>query len=247
VTRQENVTQIYQIVPAKTGVYQTETVGSVYLYRQDDWYYYESFYGGTEEIRLEKNKIYYLVLDDSYDSFKYSLLTEEQEGQTEYTITLQKGQTLRIPGLYQNDRWYSFDHATSSNPSVIRISDSRMELRETGTATVTVTYDYDKERVFHITVTTGNTLVLPAQLQTIETDAFNGDTSARFVKLGENVDTVKSGAFANIGSICLTVENCYTTFENGVFTNSQPVIICEDGGYVPSYCRNNGIPYFFYR
>ena len=240
VNGQESGTSIYQIVPGKTGMYELEAEGWVGLYRAGQYDCQVSMGNETRYSRLEAGQTYYAVLEGSYASFKYTLDIEEK---TELTISLQKGQTLRIPDLYRNDRWISFDHAWSSDKSVIRTDWNRMVLRQEGTADVTVIYDNDTQIVYHINVVTGNTLVLPEQLVTIEEDAFNGDASAKFVKLGYNVQSVKRGAFANTGNICLTVENDYTEFEAGVFSHSNPVIICNDG-HVAWYCRNNGIPFF---
>lgn len=240
---EESAYKIYRIVPGKTGIYEAEAEGYVYLYRENDWDCYKYFNSGKDTVRLEKGKTYYVVLDDYYDSFKYTLSSEEQ---TEFTVSMPKGMSLEIRDLYRNNNNIYVDYATSSDRNVIQISDNRMNLVKNGTATVKVTYENNEQYVYHITVTDGAMLALPEQLQTIEAEAFSGDTSAKIIKLGGNVQTVKRGAFANMGNVCLIIESSNIQFEAGAFANTTPVIICVSVE-AEWYCRNNGIPYFYFR
>lgn len=242
VTVAENGTHIYQFIPNITGTYQLETEGSCHLYRLGSMSEFRELYNESLTARMDAGEVYYAVIYENGSSFRYTLM---QEVQTEYTITLQPGKSLRFPELYINGDWIPVNYARTDNRSIVSVESDVLNIRKAGTANVTVSYGNGTQRVYHITATTGNTLVLPDELQVIEADAFNGDTSVRFMKLGDYVYTVERGAFANMGSINVTVENAYTTFEEGVFTNSSPLVICHDWGYVESYCMNHGIPYLY--
>ena len=241
VTGPESGVSIYQFIPTVTGMYEIETEGWVSVYRPNQWDSYLNLGYETQTTRLTEGQIYYAVLDDPDDSFKVSI---QQEEQTAYTITLLKGQNVRIPSLYLDNEWINFSHAVSNDRNVIRINSDRMYVQAEGSTDVTVTYDNGMKRIYHITVVTAaNTVILPAGLQTIEEDAFNGNTSIRFIRLGPNVQEVYSGAFANVGDINVMVENPDTWFSREVFTNSNPVVICYDGN-AAWCCRNYYIPFF---
>ncbi len=242
-TGPENGAAVYQINPAVTGTYEIETNRWVGMYIPGR-YYNDWRFDGIGTVYLEKGQVYYLELR-SGDSFKYTLVNG-QEVQTEYNIILPEGEKLEIPwDRCKGNKWIEFDYAVSSAPSVIRVIDRNVDLRKEGTADLTVGYQDGTEIVYHVTVTTGNTLTMPGGLQTIEADAFNGDASLMFVRIGSSVQTVKRGAFANTGSICLIVEGGNVQFEEGVFSNSNPVIIGE--GDAIWYFRSNGIPCFYFR
>lgn len=233
---------VYQFTPGETGIYKVEAEGYYDVYTQGRWDYEIYLNDTNKSARLEKGRTYYVILDSQSDSFKYTLVRDET---TPYPITLQKGQTLRLPSVYVNNQYCYLEYASSSNTKVVSIRDSRMTVLAEGTATVTAHYDHDVVKKYDITVVSGNTLELPEMLETIEEDAFNGDTGFILVKLGNNVETVKRGAFANAGTINVVVTSYNTYFEDGVFSGSNPVVLCRDGGYLPSYCRDRDIPYFF--
>ena len=48
-----------------------------------------------------------------------------------------------------------------------------------------------------------------------------------------------------MGTICVMIENDWSNIEygDGVFTNTQPVFICEDYGFAAGYCNGHGIPH----
>ena len=231
---------LYQFIPAKTGTYQIDTDYGLNIYRPDDWD--NSMYANPEAntIRLEAGQVYYVILNSPDDSFRFAL---EREQQTEYTITLQKGQTLGIPGLYIHNEWLSFDYAVSSNRQVIRVEGSTMELLADGSADVTAVYENDIQTIFHITVENGTILTLPDGLERIEADAFNGDAKVKTVRIGANVNYVERGAFTNAGDICVIVDGD-PSFESGVFSNSNPVLITYSWSNAVWYCINNDIPFF---
>lgn len=231
---------IYQFVPNSTGFYQIDVDGSCDIYRANAMWTFMNVYDGTQTTKLEAGKTYYAVLSGANSNFKYTLLKEEQ---TEYYITLQPGQNLRIPSMFINYGYSNVNYSRSDDRRVVDVDNSHLYIRKTGTANVTVRYENGHEKVYRITVASGNTLILPNQLQEIEEDAFNGDTSVRFIKLGSNVQTVRSGAFANMGSITVIVDNYYTEFENGVFSNSNPLVICSEDSNVAYYCIDHVIPY----
>ena len=231
---------IYQIVPDNTGYYQIESGGNCSIYLPDSRWEFASFYNMTTTDRLEAGNIYYVVLYEAQDSFKYTLAQEEQ---TEYSFTVKPGQDLWLPPLYINNNSIGVNYLRSDNRSVVSTNGSWLYIQGTGAANLTAVYENGMRRIYHITVANGNTLTLPSMLQEIEADAFNGDTSVRFIELGNNVLTVRNGAFANMGSICVTVENPDTVFESGAFANSNVVVICKDYGYVPPFCNGSGIPY----
>ena len=230
---------IYQFVPAKTGIYQIETEGYVPIYRDG---YFDGLYADNNVLGLDAGQVYYVVLNEMYSSFRYTLIQPEQ---AEYTITLQQGQNYRIPELYVNGYGYTVENSTSDNESVVYNDGYDFETLSAGTANLTVNYTSEMQRIYHITVVNASAFTLPDQLQTIEEDAFDGDTGIRFIRLGSNVQTVKSGAFANTGDITVIVENGNTTFENGVFTNANPLIICAAESNVAWYCNTNRIPYLY--
>lgn len=240
-TRPENSDMvIYRIVPSKTGTYQIETERDVHLYRPGDWWSYRDIYSETITTRLEKGQTYYVMLSNDNSSFKYGLIGEEQN---EFNVVLKKGLELDIPALYINNEWIYKDYAISSKQSVILFDGDRMKVLKEGTADVTIMYSNGTQRVFHITVADGNSLILPDQLTTIEEDAFSGDNSTQFIQLGNNVQTVKNGAFSNMGNITVIVNNSNTVFESGAFKNSNPLVICHNGSTEWS-CIEQGIPYF---
>ena len=235
-------TEIYQFIPSQTGVYMIESEGGYEIYREGSTWTF--LYMGYENIEngLDGGTIYYIVMDSPSDSFRYTLILPEQ---AEYTITLQQGQNYRIPELYVNGYGYTVENSTSDNESVVYNDGYDFETLSAGTANLTVNYTSEMQRIYHITVVNTSAFTLPDQLQTIEEDAFDGDTGIRFIRLGSNVQTVKSGAFANTGDITVIVENGNTTFENGVFTNANPLIICAAESNVAWYCNTNRIPYLY--
>ena len=166
-----------------------------------------------------------------------------QKDREDYNITLPRGQNFWIPDLVINACGYSVDNSISDNQAVVYNDGYYFETLSTGTANLTITYGCQVQRVYHITVIDANIITLPDQLHTIEEDAFNGDIGMRFIRLGGNVQTVKSGAFANTGDITIIVENGNTVFESGAFSNANPLIICQNGSSVAWYCNGNRIPY----
>ena len=198
----------------------------------------------------EGSKVYRCVVADAAGHTAEALVEVRRE--TRIYVTLSNGQDLTIPGLWLENETYGLENETygvesaiSSDRNVIRINGSHMELLTEGDATATVTYSNGLRCVYQITVASGNTLVLPNELQVIETDAFNGDTGVQFVQIDENVGTVASGVFANIGSIQVTVEGNNTSFTGDVFSNSNVAVICHGGSTAEEYCRANEIPYFY--
>jgi hypothetical protein len=238
---EDGIRTIRQFIPDRAGLYEIEAEGYCEIYRTDDWWEFMSLFDENRTVRLNAGMIYYVILDNAADSFRYSLFREEQ---TEYNITLQSGQRLRIPPLAIDGSRICVDHAISDNPSVVHASGDCLNIRKSGMANITATCANGMQTIYHITIESGNALILPERLETIEEDAFNGDTGVRFVRLSGNIQTVKNGAFANTGNICVTAENDRTLFEDGVFSHSNPVIICAEGSLAADYCRSHGIPYF---
>ena len=238
VYRNANTTDtIYQFIPSEDGIYQLEgsceicKAGTEGIFISLQW---------PDIIRLEAGQIYYAVLDHSNSSFRYGMIQKDRE---DYNITLPRGQNFWIPDLVINACGYSVDNSISDNQAVVYNDGYYFETLSTGTANLAITYGCQVQRVYHITVIDAYIITLPDQLHTIEEDAFNGDIGMRFIRLGGNVQTVKSGAFANTGDITIIVENGNTVFESGAFSNANPLIICQNGSSVAWYCNGNRIPY----
>ncbi len=228
---------ICQFIPSEDGIYQFEGNCEIYKAGSEDILIRLQW---PDIIRLEAGQVYYVVLYNSSNSFRYGLIQKDQE---EYSITLQLGHNFQIPDLVINASGYSVYNSISDNQEVVYSDGYYFETLSTGTANLTVNYSCQVQRIYHITVVDASVVTLPDALQTIEEGAFDGDTSIRFIRLGSNVQTVKSGAFANTGDITVIVENGNTVFENGAFTNANPLIICQNDGNVAWYCNGNRIPY----
>lgn len=231
---------VYQFIPNEDGIYQVE--GNCQICRTDDENIYLNLQYSPDIIRFENGQVYYVILNNTSDSFRYGLIQKDRE---EYTITLQQGQNFWIPNLVINGCGYSVENSISDNQTVVYNDGYYFETLSTGAANLTINYGCQVQRVFHITVVDTNVVTLPNQLQTIEEDAFSGDAGIGLIRLGSNVQTVKSGAFANTGNITVIVENGNTSFENGVFTNANPLIICTAESNVVWYCNTNRIPYLY--
>lgn len=246
VTGPERGLNICRISPARSGMYLLEAEGWIPCYRADRWDA-EWYLGDDSTLRMEAGTTYYIMLS-SGDSFRYSLVKADGTDEPiEYTVTVPTGLALDLPWMqYINGKNAYLDHVESSDQSTVRTIDERqIELRKGGTADVTVIFRDGLRCVYHMTVTTGNTLTLPGSLQTIEADAFSGVMNVKFIRVGSNVQSVQKGAFANMGTICLILEGGYISFEGSAFTNSSPAIICMNGGNAEDYSRNLGIPVFY--
>lgn len=135
--------------------------------------------------------------------------------------------------------------ALPTGQDVLGIDGEYIEALKPGQVTVKAVYYGRIEIPYVITVVSGSEVKLPQGLTTIEEDAFNGDSSFRFVELPQNVQTVKAGAFANIGDINVNVLSTNIQFEEGVFSGSNPVFFIPSGTGLEAYLNANGYLYFY--
>ena len=89
-----------------------------------------------------------------------------------------------------------------------------------------------------------NTFILPASLQTIGEEAFEG-TAASAVILPENQLTVFQRAFSNMIHLeAINIPETGTLIGNTVFSGSQHVVIYgAEGGRAEQYARNNHLEF----
>ncbi len=234
-----------RFTPAVSAVYAMTLTGSVYdaiLYPSGSNEEARQLnHGETTEMRLQGGKDYYIRLTEDH-VLTVALKQEEQEA---YAFSLRRNDRILVPALTINGGSYPVTNLVSSDPSTVYVNGNVIRALKTGQATVTATYHGGAAtRTFTITVANGPLLKLPYDLNEIRADAFAGDTGLRFIELGSNVRNVRSGAFANAGSVTVYVNGYNTVFDDGAFTGSSPVIICERNSPAAAYCSEKGLLYF---
>lgn len=234
-----------RFTPAASAVYAMTLTGNVYdalLYPSgSDEEARQLDHGETTEMRLQGGMDYYIRLTEGH-VLTVALKQEEQEA---YAFSLRRNDRIRVPAMTINGGDYPVTNLVSSDPSTVYANGDVIRALKTGNATVTATYEGGiATRVFTITVTKGPLLKLPYDLNEIRADAFAGDTGLRFIELGSNVRNVRSGAFANAGSLTVYVNSYNTVFDDGAFTGSSPAIICRKYSPVAIYCSEKGLLYF---
>lgn len=90
----------------------------------------------------------------------------------------------------------------------------------------------------------GSTFKLPASLQYIDDEAFEG-TSLVSVDIPDNVEYIGERAFSDIPTLCkVNIPERTTTIAKSAFAGSNRVMITgAPGSYAGKYARENGIPF----
>lgn len=167
-----------------------------------------------------------------------------QEDTESAVMTLRPGQRVWLEAsITAFDDDFNFSSATSDNPSVVEVSGRQISAGTTGTAHLTVVYtegDDSNTINYIVTVADGSVLNLPAGLRQIENDAFAGDTSVRYVVLGENVRRVEKDAFKGTAVLQIVVTSRDTFLSAGALRNVENVtIVCPSNSYAASYASRN--------
>ena len=135
----------------------------------------------------------------------------------------------------------------SDNESVVRSNYgwNSVEAIQAGTANLTIEYSDGTERVCHITVAASlPTLKIPVGVTTIEAEAFAGDTGVKRIEIDSAVQTIESGAFANMGAVLVRIEDGTITIQDGAFSNTNAVFICPENSDSYNYAKYHSIPVF---
>ena len=87
---------------------------------------------------------------------------------------------------------------------------------------------------------------LPAAIQEIQMEAFEGDDSVRFVELGSSVSRIGKHAFRNSGLMQIVISSRSTTLSAGAISGTDAVIVCPRNSAAERYADNNRLTYFYF-
>ena len=85
-------------------------------------------------------------------------------------------------------------------------------------------------------------LVMPSDLQIIETEAFYGDSSIGDVVLNEGIKEIRSRAFVGSGLSSINLPSSLTLIAEDAFENALSIrILCPAGSTAETYARSHGM------
>ena len=158
------------------------------------------------------------------------------------SMLLLEGQTVKVP---VSSNAGNFVQAVIGDSGVISASRNTVTAIRSGTTTLKLEYR-NTEISYTVEVLPGNSLLsLPADLEIIEEEAFQGAQSAQFVALGPAVQAVRSEAFSGSGLRQIAVYGMSTSFEPDAFGDLRPQILCFAGSEAESFALQNGYDYLY--
>ncbi len=242
VDRESNV-NVYSFVPAATGVYRIAALTryqNVILY-DADWKYVADKDGYEGRFSLENvltggSRYYYVVSSTNSRNGSVSFLFEQTDG-TQGVISLQAGQTVKIP---ENEAYGAFVSAGCTSGNLLAVSGKTLTAVNTGEGLLTVDYENTQIRYTVEVLTPEGGLVMPASLTTVGEEAYAGDPLVQFAELGAKVTLVEANAFAGSGLKQILITNSATELKEGAFGTVRPTILCPAGSKAETYARQHG-------
>ena len=262
----------FSFTPTSTGQYNFSSSGDVdpvvEMYDENWRYVTSADDNGTKmnfslTYQLTAGRTYYYIVRfyNHYDQSPTTVTLVSGTGpdnddlpgytENEYAVTLRVGQSVRFPA--QDSDMTAYDFAMPTTNVMTRSGDVFTAARA-GTVDV---YVYNGEvrqpengdgwwDVWHVTVVSGaKVITTPANLTTIQAEAFAGDTAARFIDLGAKARAVRASAFTDAGFVQINVNHVSTRLMGGSLVNCDAVVLCPEDSAAAGYCRQYNHRYLY--
>lgn len=255
---ESNLFTAYRLTPEKTGSHRflvnqlPANKGMCFrLYKAPDWNYvdmkdvYSTTFSGAFYRTLEQGQGYYLIAEATQSQGpgigEYSF-TAMLDREPTTDIFLRKGQAVELPEFREHGNML---YNVSADSSIVSTDGMKIRANEYGTTTLTVTYRDGYKQTYNTEVIDGRVVYLPNQIQEIKEDAFNGDSSIKFIVIrpaDNGVVYIRSRAFANMGRIQVIMPYNNQVVAGDAFEGSEPFFVLTD----PGYAEKHSIPYAYW-
>ena len=211
----ENQSYIYPSVTLYDG--NGNSIGNAYAR------YGENF-SLTEELTAGIRYMFVIITEGDGGTFTVRL-TKDDIDEQKSVYFLRTGQSARFPF----DSSY-IKSITSSKPDVLSVSGQTFTAGQAGTAKLTIDWNSGSKSSYTFTVMDGSVLSLPGTVKMIESQAFAGDRSVRFVALPDGCTSVGAFAFMNSGLKQIVIPGENTQVSVSAFYGIQPTVLCREDG-----------------
>lgn len=160
------------------------------------------------------------------------------------SAVLKPGQTLR-PSLYLVPQDGAGLTWQSSDPAVASVAQGEVTAHAPGSSVITVTLADGSQTQCRVYVLGDERVVIPAQVLTIESEAFSGSTAMQVLVLEDGVTTIGERAFADCaGLVSAWIPASVTSIAADAFSGCPNLtILCPDGSAAARFAQSAGIPY----